>query len=135
MQEEMNLPDTVTLFGNPAESGDIGRFLDGSVRSRIALRSVCIGWGTYQPGWRWSLHAGGPSGKPSENHVGYVLSGRLTVQDSSGTEIEIGPGEAFEVGPGHDAWVIGDDPCVALDFAPIDTDTPPRSELCGTGAR
>jgi hypothetical protein len=42
----------------------------------------------------------------------------MMVQDATGTEREIGPGEAFEAGPGHDAWVIGDAPCAALDFSP-----------------
>jgi len=41
----------------------------------------------------------------------------MVIQDASGTRQEIGPGEAFEVTPGHDAWVVGDVPCIALDFA------------------
>jgi hypothetical protein len=43
----------------------------------------------------------------------------MVIQDSSGHERQVGPGEAFEVSPGHDAWVMGDVPCVALDFAHI----------------
>lgn len=42
------------------------------------------------------------------------------LKDSAGIETEVGPYEAFEVGPGHDAWVVGDEPCVALDFIPVD---------------
>jgi uncharacterized cupin superfamily protein len=93
------------------------RFLDGSVRQTVQLKSAVIGLGTYQPGWKWSLHAGVQTGKPSENHIGYIVSGHKIVRDSDGVEIEIGPGDGFEVMSGHDAWVIGIEPCVALDFA------------------
>jgi uncharacterized cupin superfamily protein len=98
-------------------------FLDGSKRSRVALRSVAIGLGTYQPGWRWSLHAGPKTGKVSAHHIGYVISGRMMVTDAKGHSAEIAAGDAFELLPGHDAWVLGDEPCVALDFAPLDRHT------------
>ena len=100
-----------------ANSKESRSFLDGSSRSTAQLQSAVLGLGTYLPGWKWLLHAGAQTGKSSENHVGYIVSGRVVVQDSSGHEREVGLGEAFEVGPGHDAWVIGDEPCVALDFA------------------
>ena len=92
-------------------------FIDGSARSAVRLRSAAIGLGTYEPGWKWSSHAGAHTGKPSENHIGYLISGSIIVQDASGFEQQIGPGEAFEVAPGHDAWVVGSEPCIALDFA------------------
>ena len=91
-------------------------FIDGSTRSYTALRTAAIGLGTYQPGWRWSLHAGPQTGKDSENHIGYIVSGRMMVKDPSGNETEIEPGIAFELPPGSDAWVIGNEPCIALDF-------------------
>jgi hypothetical protein len=102
--------------GNFTDSANTREFLDGSSRSFEALRSAVIGLGTYKPGWRWSLHAGPQTGKPSENHIGYVMSGRFIVRDASGFELAVGPGEAFEVGPGSDAWVDGNEVCVALDF-------------------
>lgn len=104
--------------GRPADSAAVREFNDGSVRSSVLLRSCAVGLGTYRPGWRWSLHAGVQTGKPAENHIGYVVSGSMLIRDSVGSEMEVGPGEAFEVGPGHDAWVVGDEPCVALDFTP-----------------
>jgi quercetin dioxygenase-like cupin family protein len=91
-------------------------FLDGSGRSAVNLRSASIGLGCYRPGWKWSEHTGRQTGKTSEAHIGYIISGRMCVQASDGAKADIGPGEAFEVLPGHDAWVIGDDPCIALDF-------------------
>jgi hypothetical protein len=92
-------------------------YIDGSIRSAVRLRSAVIGLGTYEPGWKWSLHAGPQIGKPSENHIGYIISGKMMVQDASGFQQEIGPGEPFELAPGSDAWVSGSAPCIALDFA------------------
>lgn len=107
------------VAGDLDPGGERRVFLDGSVRSRVALRTAAVGLGVYRPGWRWSLHAGSPTGGDSENHVGYVISGRLMVEDASGDAAVIEPRCAFEIAPGHDAWVVGDEPCVALDFAPL----------------
>lgn len=93
-------------------------FLDGSRRSVVKLDTMVIGLGTYLPGWRWSLHAGPQSGRASSRHVGYVVSGQLTIRDSAGHEVHVGPGQLFEAEQGHDAWVVGEAPCVALDFEP-----------------
>lgn len=94
-------------------------FLDGSKRSSVTLRSCAVGLGTYRPGWKWSLHAGAQTGKPAEHHIGYILSGRMMVVDAAGVGTEVGPGCAFEIPPGHDGWVLGDVPCVALDFTAL----------------
>ena len=100
-------------------AGDSREFLDGSLRSVAQLPSLRIGRGVYRPGWQWSLHAGPQTGQPSAAHVGFVEAGRMAVRASDGREVTVGPGEAFEAGPGHDAWVVGDEPCIALDFEPI----------------
>lgn len=91
-------------------------FPDGSLRKAVKLNSAAIGIGTYQPGWRSSLHAGAMTGKPSERHTGFIISGEMMVRDMSGNETPVHAGEAFEVAENHDAWVVGDAPCVALDF-------------------
>jgi len=91
-------------------------FLDGSKRKAVILENVAIGKGEYLPGWRWSKDVGVISGKKSEAHVGYVISGEMMLKSIDGTETKIGSGEAFEISPGHDAWVVGNIPCVALDF-------------------
>ncbi len=93
--------------------------LDESRRSQVSLASMSIGRGVYQPGWRWSLHVGALTGEDSAAHVGYIVSGRMLVRGPDGMEVEVGPGEAFEAPPGHDAWVVGDKPCVALDFQAV----------------
>jgi mannose-6-phosphate isomerase-like protein (cupin superfamily) len=91
-------------------------FLDMSERVAVQLRTAATGRGVYRPGWRWSEHARPVSGRESEEHIGYVISGRMAVRAKDGTEVEVGPGEAFIAAPGHDAWVVGEEPCVALDF-------------------
>ena len=119
MQDREGRTEPGIIAKSLAESEKSRTFDDRSARSIVLLRSAAIGLGTYQPGWRWSRHAGSQTGEPSENHVGYIISGKMVVQDASGSQQEIGPGEAFEVTPGHDAWVVGDAPCIALDFAPL----------------
>jgi hypothetical protein len=105
--------------GNPSIADNARIFIDGSTRSSAVLRTAAVGFGTYKPGWRWSLHAGPQMDRASENHIGYVLSGRMMVKDPIGNEEVIQPGFAFEIAPGSDAWVIGEEPCIALDFIPI----------------
>ncbi|MCU1463905.1 MAG: Cupin 2 conserved barrel domain protein [Acidimicrobiales bacterium] len=73
---------------------------------------------TLQPGWRWSECikpvVGGDSCQ--SHHVGTVVSGRLGMVHDDGTKAEVGPGEAYLVEPGHDAWVVGEQPFVAFEF-------------------
>lgn len=105
--------------GNLLTAGAPRVFIDGSVRRSVGLRTAAIGYGAYRPGWRWSLHAGAQTGRPSQRHIGFIVSGRMTTRDAQGVESTLGPGDAFEVGPGHDAWVEGDEACVAIDFSPL----------------
>jgi len=79
---------------------------------------VTIPRATFQPGWRRSKHVKPIAGTElcHAAHNGYVVAGRQAVQMADGTEVELGPGDAFLVGPGHDSWVIGDEPCVTVDF-------------------
>lgn len=119
MAEQEATSQSGIVTGKPGDASNLRTFIDGSTRSHAALRTAAIGLGTYKPGWRWSLHAGPQLGKPSENHIGYVVSGHMMVKDPTGNEAEVGPGEAFEMSAGSDAWVIGDESCIALDFIPI----------------
>jgi hypothetical protein len=73
---------------------------------------------TFEPGWRWSTSikpiAGGDSCQ--KHHLGYCIGGALHVVTDEGQEFEIGPGDVYEVKPGHDAWVLGDDTVQLLEF-------------------
>ena len=98
------------------ESANRRTFADGSKRTVVVLASVAVGRGEYLPGWKWSDHTGAQTGKSSEAHVGYVIQGQMMIQGADGGEVLVGPGDAFEAQPGHDAWVVGDVACIALDF-------------------
>ena len=75
-------------------------------------------YGTFEPGWRWSQNVKPMAGTDScqVDHIGYVLEGRMALKMDDGTEQEFGPGDAFHMPPGHDAWIVGDEACVLLDF-------------------
>ena len=74
--------------------------------------------GTFEPGWKWSVHVGAGSGQKScqVEHVGMVVSGRATAAMDDGRIIEMKAGDLFYIAPGHDSWVVGDEPYVSLHF-------------------
>jgi cupin domain len=84
----------------------------------VTLGDATLGRAVFQPGWRWSVDIKPVAGTElcEVTHTGYVVSGRERVRMADGSEIDLGPGDAFVIGPGHDAWTIGDEPCVTLDF-------------------
>jgi class 3 adenylate cyclase len=84
----------------------------------VQLDDRVIGRMTYEPGWRWSKDVQPIAGTAfcQFHHVGVTLAGRLRVQMPDGTELEVGPGDVFEFPPGHDAWVVGEEPWVSVDF-------------------
>lgn len=73
---------------------------------------------TFAPGWKWSECIKPTVKTPScqVSHLLYVISGKFAVRMDDGTQQEIGPGCAGAVAPGHDLWVVGNEPCVAIDF-------------------
>jgi quercetin dioxygenase-like cupin family protein len=90
----------------------------------LSLGGKEIGRGTFEPGWRWSEHV-----KPIAQtescefpHFGYVLSGRMRIQMDDGGSGEIAAGDVFSIPPGHDAEVVGDEPCVMIDIGEEDAE-------------
>ena len=75
---------------------------------------------TLQPGWRWSQHVRPLTRTEScqVQHIQYVLSGRLTIRMDDGSRLDLQAGDFAVIAPGHDAWVVGDEPFVAVDFSP-----------------
>lgn len=73
---------------------------------------------TMQPGWKWSECIQPVAGTEAcqTRHVGVIVSGRIHIVHEDGTEVEASAGEAYVVEPGHDAWVVGDEPWVAYEF-------------------
>ena len=98
-------PDEVREF-------DKGRF------ELVHLGGMTIGRATYQPGWKWSEHVGAALGATSchVEHVGMVVSGCATAAMDDGNIIEMRAGDIFYIPPGHDSWVVGDEPYVSLHF-------------------
>jgi quercetin dioxygenase-like cupin family protein len=77
---------------------------------------MTLGRATYEPGWVWSEHVGAATGESlcQVEHVGLVVSGQAAVKMADGTERVMKEGEFFYVPPGHDSWVVGDEPYVSL---------------------
>src|SRR5262245_55529185 len=78
---------------------------------------------TDPPGWRWSTHVKPIVGTEScqAHHVGVVESGRLGITLDDGTIWEVGPGQAFDIPPGHDGYTVGDEPFVAIEWVSATT--------------
>ena len=100
------------------ERADETRTFEHGSFELVSLGGVTVGRASYRPGWVWSEHVGKQLGKGlcDVEHVGLVVSGRTGVRMADGTEAELTPGDLFHVEPGHDSWVIGDEPYVSLHF-------------------
>ena len=97
--DETRTPDKTTVELVNLAGGQIGRY-------------------TFQPGWRWSECIKPVVGTDScqTDHIGYVVSGTLHVQHEDGTEGEARQGDVYRIAPGHEAWVVGDEPAVLVEF-------------------
>ncbi|MEM0349234.1 MAG: cupin domain-containing protein [Candidatus Caldarchaeum sp.] len=104
--KRIHSPDEIRSFENgKVEVVNLGGF------------SMCLM--TLQPGWKWS-RAVKPIAKTEDckmHHIGFVISGRLKVVTRDGKETELQPGSVYEIIPGHDAWVVGGEPFVALELS------------------
>jgi class 3 adenylate cyclase len=85
----------------------------------VELGELTIGRAIFEPGWRWSEHVKPIVGTEScqVHHLGYVVSGHLHIEMTDGASMDVMGGDAFEIPPGHDAWVIGDEPWISVDWA------------------
>jgi mannose-6-phosphate isomerase-like protein (cupin superfamily) len=97
---------------------DDKRSFDKGQVELVTLGGVTFGRITLQPGWKWSTCVK-PIAKTEScqaSHLTYHISGRMRVRMDDGSEGEFGPGEVSLIPPGHDAWIVGDEPFVALDI-------------------
>ncbi len=105
LAKNLDTPDTKRTFEH------------GEVQS-VSLGGVTFSRAVFRPGWRWSTdvapHAG--TDRCQATHLAVVVQGRLAVETGEGERCELGAGDAHVVGPDHDAWVVGDEPCVTIDF-------------------
>lgn len=97
--DEVRQPDRTTVEVVKIGGGEVGRY-------------------TFQPGWRWSECIKPVAGTDScqVDHVGVVLAGGLRIEHDDGTVVEIGSGTVYHIAPGHDSYVLGDEPFVAVEF-------------------
>jgi quercetin dioxygenase-like cupin family protein len=100
------------------EAPDEIRQFDKGKFEIVKIGGMTIGRASYEPGWKWSTHVKPTAGTESceVEHIGLVLTGRAMVLMDDGSEIELKAGDFFHVGPGHDSWVVGDQPYVSLHF-------------------
>jgi quercetin dioxygenase-like cupin family protein len=94
------------------------RTFDHGQAAVVELAGATVGRVTFEPGWQWTKHLAAVAGTDSCRalHTGVVLSGHLHIRMDDGSEAEIGPGDAVVITPGHDAWVLGTEPVVMIDW-------------------
>ena len=82
----------------------------------VRIGEMVVGRLTLEPGWRWSTHVQPVAGTAScqFHHVGVSLTGLMNGRMDDGSEFTVTPGDVFDVPPGHDNWVVGDQPMVAI---------------------
>jgi hypothetical protein len=106
---------TTADFGNPDQTLT---FDQGEVQI-VKIGGCAIRRSIFEPGWRWSENVK-PIAKTEScqaHHVGSTLSGRLHVVTDDGEEAELLPGQPYEIRPGHDGWVVGDEAWISVEFA------------------
>jgi hypothetical protein len=103
--KSLNMPEEVRKFGK------------GKVEL-VSVAGATIGRATFEPGWKWSTCV-----KPIANtnscqaaHFGYQVSGTMTTRKDDGTDTTTKAGDVLNIPPGHDAWVVGNEPAWVLDF-------------------
>ncbi len=105
-------PIVIKRFDNADET----RKFEKGIFELVKFGGMALGRASYDRGWKWSQHVGPIVGTEScqVQHVGILLSGRVMVAMDDGSESELGPGDLFYIPPGHDSWVVGDEPYVSL---------------------
>jgi class 3 adenylate cyclase len=87
-------------------------------RDLVELGDLTVGRSVHKPGWSWSTHIRPTVGGDwcEVRHVGYVVAGRLGIRFRDGTTLELEADDVFDLPPGHDSWVIGDEACVLVEW-------------------
>ena len=100
-----------------ATAGEVRRFPNGYTNV-LRLDETVVGYGVYEPGWRWTADMPGIAGSANcqLHHVGFAVSGKLHVVADDGQEMEVTAQSVYEIPPGHDAWVVGDEPFITVDW-------------------
>lgn len=110
---------TKKQFGSPDEVRPFEQ--DMGQTSMVEIGGRMIGRSVFEPGWCWSQHV-----KPIAQtdsceslHLGMILTGAMRVTMTDGRKLDLTAGDVFEIPPGHDAEVLGDEPCELIDFGDL----------------
>jgi quercetin dioxygenase-like cupin family protein len=100
------------------DAPDETRAFDKGTFEVVEIGGMTIGRARYEPGWRWSEHVGPIIGAATceVEHLGLVISGTAAVSMNDGRDFVMEPGDLFAIPPGHDSWVVGNEPYVSLHF-------------------
>jgi hypothetical protein len=111
-EQQLTRPESIDL----SKPQEVRNFPKGKVEL-ITLGGVTFGRATFEPGWRWSTHVKPIAGTSScqAAHLGVQLTGTMHIKMDDGTERDIGPGQVVNIPPGHDGWVVGNEPVVFID--------------------
>ena len=84
----------------------------------VRLGDLTFSRGVQEPGWHWLTHTQPIVGGEfcQTRHVGFVVSGALHLEFDDGSSMDLGPGDVYEIGPGHDSWVVGEEPYVTVSW-------------------
>jgi quercetin dioxygenase-like cupin family protein len=119
----MSTPVSVTRFEvRSHETPDEARTPSKTLVEVVRMQGFTMGRFNFEPGWRWStcIKPVAKTDSCQASHVGYAVSGRLTVRIDDGTQKTISPGESYTIPPGHDAWVDGDERFVGIEVMSAD---------------
>jgi hypothetical protein len=115
---------TTTLAKRSIDTPDeVREFPKGRIEM-VTIGDTVFSRSIFEPGWKWSecVKPIAETDSCEFPHSVYVASGSLHVRTDDGHELDLGPGDVAVIPPGHDAWVVGNEPCIAYDFGGDDAD-------------
>jgi hypothetical protein len=108
----------MSLHSKSFDTPDEQRTPSKTTMNIVKLPGASVARITFEPGWRWSECirpiVGGQSCQV--RHVGALLEGQIEVVHDDGSKAQLVAGDAYVIEPGHDAWVVGDQPAIGLEF-------------------
>ncbi|MEO7261548.1 MAG: nuclear transport factor 2 family protein [Jatrophihabitantaceae bacterium] len=110
---------TDVMISNLERDGEVRPFAKHGHAHLVSAGGLTLMRGVFEPGWRWSADVAPIAGTDScqTRHLGYVLAGAMRIRTDDGAEYDIGVGDLFDLPAGHDAWVVGNETCVMLDYS------------------
>jgi hypothetical protein len=110
--------DDAGIESKSCDAPDETRTPDKAQVQVVKIGPATVGRATLQPGWRWleSIKPIVGTGSCQVSHFGVLIAGRMHVVHDDGSEVDLEPGHVYRIEAGHDAWVVGDEPAVGVEF-------------------